>query len=90
MIRVIINGEEQSLQRPLTVAEYIGSLPVNRRWVAVARNGEVVPRHRWAEVLIQDGDVIEVVRMVGGGAPEDGKIGIEPDTRIRPTGGERV
>ncbi|HXG42279.1 MAG TPA: sulfur carrier protein ThiS [Dehalococcoidia bacterium] len=69
MIRVTINGREQSLEGPLTVADYVRSLPVNQRWLAVARNGEVVPRHLWPEVLIQDGDVIEVVRMVGGGAP---------------------
>ncbi|MCS7277050.1 MAG: sulfur carrier protein ThiS [Dehalococcoidia bacterium] len=80
MIRVVINGREQSLERPLTVAEYVSSLPVNQRWLAVARNGEVVPRHRWPEVVIQDGDVIEVVRMVGGGAPGDGRM-VEAQTR---------
>jgi sulfur carrier protein len=74
MIRVVINGQEQALERPLTVAEFVRSLPVNQRWVAVARNGEVVPRHRWPEVLIQEGDVIEVVRMVGGGAGGGGRM----------------
>jgi len=90
VIRVVINGEEQSLERPLTVAEYVASLPVNRRWVAVARNGEVVPRHRWHEVLIEEGDVVEVVRMVGGGAPRDGTMGVESRGPDQPTGGDRV
>ncbi|GBD14496.1 Sulfur carrier protein ThiS [bacterium HR25] len=67
MVRVIVNGEERELPAACTVAEFVASLPVNQRHVAVARNGEVVPRHQWPSVRIEDGDVIEVVRMVGGG-----------------------
>jgi len=33
----------------------------------VARNGDVLPREKWPETTLQDGDVLEVVRMVGGG-----------------------
>jgi uncharacterized membrane protein YdcZ (DUF606 family) len=36
--------------------------------VAVARNGDVLPREQWPATTLQDGDVLEVVRMVGGGA----------------------
>jgi hypothetical protein len=36
--------------------------------VAVARNGDVLPREEWPQTTLQDGDVLEVVRMVGGGA----------------------
>ncbi|MBI1884982.1 MAG: sulfur carrier protein ThiS [Chloroflexi bacterium] len=68
MITVTVNGKRQRLDGVGTVAEYVGTLPVNRRHVAVARNGEVVPRERWAETAVEDGDVLEVVRMVGGGS----------------------
>ena len=37
------------------------------RMVAVERNGEIVPRPRWAETAIADGDRIEIVRFVQGG-----------------------
>jgi len=67
-MKVVINGQEQELPRPMTIAEYVEGLPVPARHVAVAKNGEVVPRHRWPEVTIEEGDVLEVVRMVGGGA----------------------
>ena len=34
---------------------------------AVERNGEIVPRSQLADVMVQEGDVIEIVYMVGGG-----------------------
>jgi len=68
MITVTINGKEQQLDGPLSVAAYVETLPVNRRHVAVAKNGEVVPRDQWPDTLIDDGDTIEIVRMVGGGS----------------------
>jgi len=88
MIRVTVNGREQVLERPLTVAEYVQSLPVNRRWVAVARNGEVVPRDHWPGGRVRAGDVLEVVRMVGGGAAGGGIMAVRP--QARPGGGERA
>jgi len=33
----------------------------------VAHNGAVLQRQRWPEVVLQDGDVLEIVRMAGGG-----------------------
>jgi sulfur carrier protein len=41
---------------------------VNPRLVAVAINGEVVPKDRYESTRVRDGDTLEIVRMVGGGA----------------------
>lgn len=35
--------------------------------MAVARNGDVLHKSEYPEVILQDGDTIEIVRMVGGG-----------------------
>ena len=35
--------------------------------IAVERNGEIVPRNRYGETLLADGDVLEIVSFVGGG-----------------------
>jgi sulfur carrier protein len=43
------------------------ALSINPRQVAVAVNGEVVPRDTWAEARVSDGDEVEIVRAVGGG-----------------------
>lgn len=41
---------------------------VNPRLVAVAINGDVIPKGEFAAARIHEGDAIEIVRMVGGGA----------------------
>ena len=38
-----------------------------RRGLAIAMNGEVVPRGRWAEQLVSDGDVVELLAATQGG-----------------------
>lgn len=68
MITVTINGKQQTLAGPTTIAAYVETLPVNQRHLAVAKNGEVVPRDQWLDTLIEDGDSLEIVRMVGGGS----------------------
>lgn len=67
MIRVTINGEEQELPNELPLSEYVSSLGVNAKTIAIAYNGEVLRRDEWDEVTLSDGDTLEVVRAVGGG-----------------------
>lgn len=67
MIKATINGRQEELEQSLSIWAFVKSLPVKSRFVAVAKNGEVVPRERWREADIAEGDVIEVVRMIGGG-----------------------
>ena len=67
MISVKLNGKNTEIQGSLTVSGLLDSLNINARQVAVAMNGEVLPRDSWAEAEIQAGDAIEVVRAAGGG-----------------------
>lgn len=67
MITATINGSRRAIAAGTTIAQFVEELPQSQRFVAVARNGDVVPRERWGEVSVEEGDVIEVVRMVGGG-----------------------
>lgn len=39
----------------------------NAKYLALELNGEVVPRSRFAEISLTDGDVLEIVCFVGGG-----------------------
>ncbi|MBX3714403.1 MAG: sulfur carrier protein ThiS [Burkholderiales bacterium] len=62
-----INGAERRFEPPLTVAGLVGRLGVEGKRVAIERNGEIVPRSRYGDVLLADGDRLEVVVAVGGG-----------------------
>ena len=68
MITVTVNGKPRELERPLSVDAMLAALDINPAQVAVALNGEVVPRSERARVEIVDGDTVEIVRAVGGGA----------------------
>jgi len=68
MIALTVNGERRELDGPIGLIAFLESLAIDPRYVAVARNGDVLPREEWPQTTLQDGDVLEVVRMVGGGA----------------------
>jgi sulfur carrier protein len=64
---VLVNGEQRELQAETTVADVVRSLVDAERGVAVALDGEVVPRSAWTTTRLRDGDRVEVVRAVQGG-----------------------
>ncbi len=62
-----LNGEPREVPEGLTLAALIEWLKLSGDRVAVERNLEIVPRSRWNATLIQAGDQLEVVHLVGGG-----------------------
>ena len=67
MLQLKVNGEPRSIAHPMTVQEYLQANNLVLPFMAVARNGEVLHKHEYPGVLLEDGDRLEVVRMVGGG-----------------------
>jgi len=68
MITVTVNGKPRRVEGPLSVTAFLKTLDINAGQVAVAINGEVVTRSEWKDATVKDGDAVEVVRAVGGGA----------------------
>jgi sulfur carrier protein len=66
-IRIVLNGAPRELTAPLTFAQLLDELALAGRRLAVERNGEIVPRSRFGEESVADGDRIELVMAVGGG-----------------------
>jgi sulfur carrier protein len=68
MIRLQVNGEPRELAAT-SVAEALGALaiPPDARGLAVALNGALVTRVRWAATPLVAGDRLEIVRAVSGG-----------------------
>ncbi len=66
---VVVNGEARELaaERP-TVAELVAELGLANQRVAVEVNRRLVTRATWGEAVLGEGDVIEIVQFVGGGA----------------------
>jgi len=70
MLDVTLNGEALSLPEPVSVAELLHRLGRDPRRLAVEVNRQVVPRERHGEHCLKNGDDIEIVTLVGGGASE--------------------
>jgi sulfur carrier protein len=68
-VAVTINGDRREMPAGATVATVVESLPnvPDGRGVAVAIEGEVVPRTQWPNVALSDGAKVEVVVAVQGG-----------------------
>ena len=66
MISIIVNGEQRRFEQVPT-AELLSRLELTGKRVALERNGEIVPRSRFPEQMLADGDKLEIVVAVGGG-----------------------
>ena len=67
MISVVINGEKREVPEGVHLDRLLELFSLPRQRVAVELNHSVVRRGQWPEIIISDGDLIEVVHFVGGG-----------------------
>ena len=67
VIALQIHGKHIDLDDATRLLDYLARLGVDPRSVAVEHNGEIVERDRYGEITLRAGDVVEIVRMVGGG-----------------------
>ncbi len=67
MISIYLNGARQEVPENLTVASLLEWLKLPADRVAVECNLTIVPRARWADTPVAEGDRLEVVHLVGGG-----------------------
>jgi sulfur carrier protein len=65
-MKITINGQEQSFA-PITLALLIEQLGMKQDRVAVELNRDIVPRAKWTETNLAEGDRLEIVHFVGGG-----------------------
>ncbi len=63
---VKVNGAELDIAGK-TVAEYLATTNYDPKRIAVERNGDIVFKSQYAETVLKDGDILEVVSFVGGG-----------------------
>jgi len=66
-VSISVNGEHKRVAAGMTIAELATELGLAPEKVAVERNLEIVPRSTLANVLVEDGDELEIVHFVGGG-----------------------
>lgn len=68
MITITVNGKLRKIEREMDLPAVLASFDINPRLVAVAINGDVIPKTEYAAAMVRAGDELEIVRMVGGGS----------------------
>ena len=63
---VKINGKKLNVAGK-TISEYLATTNFDPKRIAVERNGDIVPKAKYGETILQDGDSLEIVSFVGGG-----------------------
>ncbi|MEV4660717.1 sulfur carrier protein ThiS [Micromonospora echinofusca] len=66
-MELTVNGAGRNLPGGSTVADLVRAVTDQQRGLAVAVNGEVVPRTGWPATLLRDGDRVEVLSAAQGG-----------------------
>ena len=64
---IIINGERKTIETPINITELLEILNISMKLVAVAINGEIIPKTFFSTKLVLENDKVEIVNPVGGG-----------------------
>jgi thiamine biosynthesis protein ThiS len=67
VIELTVNGKQIELEGPTPLLDYVASLGVDWRAIAVELNGDILERSQYGAAVLKAGDRVEIVRMVGGG-----------------------
>ena len=66
-MQITVNGQKHEFDMPLNLAALVEELKLNLKQVAIEHNREIVPRSRFDQVALNEGDQVEIVHFIGGG-----------------------
>jgi thiamine biosynthesis protein ThiS len=64
---ITVNGNKKEFAHTATLQQLLEALGLDAARVAVEHNRDIVPRDRFAETVMTEGDILEIVQFVGGG-----------------------
>jgi sulfur carrier protein len=67
MITVKVNGKAKEVKKNLSIADFLKSNNIDSIGVTVEYNFEVINAGNIAEIMLKDGDTLEILRFIGGG-----------------------
>ena len=66
-INIKLNGEERAFDQNTNILSLLNTLNIPSQKVVVERNGEIIPKDDIEDIVLEDGDELDVIRFVGGG-----------------------
>ncbi|HET6421172.1 MAG TPA: sulfur carrier protein ThiS [Geobacteraceae bacterium] len=65
-MEITVNGEKKSVS-PMSVLQFLESVGIDHRRVAVEYNLDILPKDTYEKTILKEGDHLEIVHFVGGG-----------------------
>jgi sulfur carrier protein len=66
-VKITVNGEEKKLEREISLLKFLEENNINTGVVVVEYNYDIPDREKWKEIILSDGDRLEILQFVGGG-----------------------
>lgn len=66
-MNIILNGQKHNIESNITLKEMLINLNIEQKNIIAEVNGEVVTKDDFSNKIINENDIIELVRFVGGG-----------------------
>lgn len=66
-MNIILNGQKHNIESNITLKEMLINLNIEQKNIIAEVNGEVVTKDEFSNKIINENDIIELVRFVGGG-----------------------
>ena len=66
-MQIIVNGEQKDFKEGFTIIALLAELGIQKERVAIELNLDIVPKGRFDDTILKDGDRVEIVSFVGGG-----------------------
>ena len=67
MIKFSVNGKIFELENDINVYEFLAKNGYELKFIALERDGEILPKKLWSEHFMGEGKAYEIVTLVGGG-----------------------
>ena len=67
MIKFSVNGKNFELENDINVYEFLAQNSYELKFIALERDGEILPKKLWREHFMSEGKAYEIVTLVGGG-----------------------
>ncbi|MBN1981960.1 MAG: sulfur carrier protein ThiS [Chitinivibrionales bacterium] len=66
-MQISVNGKEKEIEQSCTLTGFLTQEQIDTQYIVIELNGKIITRNRWPQVELNHGDILEIVRFVGGG-----------------------
>ena len=67
-MEIMVNGKKEVIdENEITIMDFLELKDQDPKTVVVEYNGKIVDRKNWSEIIINENDVLEILKFVGGG-----------------------